>query len=734
MPLIPLVGYADKMSVAPGEKIAFKISSSSGAPYRARLVQVVSGDPSPEGPGIIERDVAADFAGEYPSRLQRVQLGSYVRIASPSPLDGLASFSLVATIWPTTPGTGLQGVIARWRETDAMGFALAIDTEGAVAIVGGNGNTGRLAVGKRLVERRWYRVWMSFDAKTGRLGVGQVPLRSRFDADDAGRAETKVEFAPVSGSGSDLLIAALRDEPVSGHFKGKIERPVILNQAVSDEAARSGEAGSGGDALVAAWDFAKEISTARAIDTGPHGLEGAIVNLPARAVTGSNWDGSEHCWRNRPEHYGAIHFHDDDIYDCGWETDFEFAVPDDFRSGIYAARLTAADGTEDMIPFFARAPKGRPQSRACVLIPSFTYTVYANIARGNTTASYWNRVKEWGGRPWNPDQHPEFGLSTYNFHSDGSGIGYSSRLRPIITMRSGFISYPDVPGSALRHFPADGHLWTWLEQMGIAFDVITDEDLQAEGKDAIAGYRAVMTTSHPEYHTAATLDALQDYVDGGGRFMYLGGNGFYWKVAVNDAFPGAVEIHRGEGGIRAWAAEPGEYYNSFDGRYGGLWRRNDRPPQMLCGVGFTAQGDHEGSYYRRTPVSYDAEHAWIFDGVDDDVIGDFGCSGGGAAGFELDRADTRLGTPLNAVVLARSEKLQDHFVLVPEEMLTHVSTWPGESADDLIRAEIVYFETDNGGAVFSVGSITFCGSLPHNGGDNNVSRMTLNVLRRFMGD
>ena len=86
------------------------------------------------------------------------------------------------------------------------------------------------------------------------------------------------------------------------------------------------------------------------------------------------------------------------------------------------------------------------------------------------------------------------------------------------------------------------------------------------------------------------------------------------------------------------------------------------------------------------------------------------------------------------MVLARSEKLQDHFVLVPEEMLTHVSTWPGESADDLIRAEIVYFETDNGGAVFSVGSITFCGSLPHNGGDNNVSRMTLNVLRRFMGD
>ena len=420
--------------------------------------------------------------------------------------------------------------------------------------------------------------------------------------------------------------------------------------------------------------------------------------------------------------------------DCGWDSDFSFTVPADFRSGVYAARLTAADGSEEMIPFFVRAPKGAPQSRVCVLIPSFTYTVYANIARNNTNADYWRRVEAWNARPWNPDQHPDFGLSTYNFHSDGSGISYSSRLRPVITMRSGFVSYPDVTGSGMRHFPADSHLWAWLDQMDIAYDVITDEDLHRQGLSAIAGYKAVMTTSHPEYHTPESLDALQSYVDGGGRFMYLGGNGFYWKVAVSDGFPGAVEIRRGEGGIRAWAAEPGEYCNSFDGTYGGLWRRNGRPPQQLCGLGFSAQGDHEGSYYRKTKAADDPAHAWIFAGIDGDIIGDFGLAGGGAAGFELDRADRRLGTPLNAAVLARSESHQDHFVLVPEEILTHISTWPGETHQDLIRADIVYFETAGGGAVFSVGSITFCGSLPCNGGDNNVSKMTLNVLKRFMGD
>jgi N,N-dimethylformamidase len=38
----------------------------------------------------------------------------------------------------------------------------------------------------------------------------------------------------------------------------------------------------------------------------------------------------------------------------------------------------------------------------------------------------------------------------------------------------------------------------------------------------------------------------------------------------------------------------------------------------------------------------------------------------------------------------------------------------------------------NGGAVFSSGAISWCGSLSHNGYDNNVSRITENVLRKFL--
>ena len=114
------------------------------------------------------------------------------------------------------------------------------------------------------------------------------------------------------------------------------------------------------------------------------------------------------------------------------------------------------------------------------------------------------------------------------------------------------------------------------------------------------------------------------------------------------------------------------------------------------------------------------------------LFGGYGFSGGGAAGFELDRLDHRLGSPLNAVVLASSEGHdRKNFVVVHEERLGFTTTIPGQTLEQLIRADMTYIEKPAGGAVFSVGSITYCGSLPHNKFENDVSRLTFNVLNRF---
>jgi len=71
-------------------------------------------------------------------------------------------------------------------------------------------------------------------------------------------------------------------------------------------------------------------------------------------------------------------------------------------------------------------------------------------------------------------------------------------------------------------------------------------------------------------------------------------------------------------------------------------------------------------------------------------------------------------------------------VLVPEEMLTHITTITGEAPRSMIHADMVFFETPGGGAVFSVGSITFLGCLPIHDYENDISRIFANVLRRFL--
>src|SRR5207244_12459829 len=84
--------------------------------------------------------------------------------------------------------------------------------------------------------------------------------------------------------------------------------------------------------LIAGWDFSQGIDGLDVIDVGLHRLSGRLVNLPTRAVTGARWTGREMCWRHAPREYAAIHFHDDDLYDAGWATDFEFTVPNDLPS------------------------------------------------------------------------------------------------------------------------------------------------------------------------------------------------------------------------------------------------------------------------------------------------------------------------------------------------------------------------------------------------------------------
>ena len=133
----------------------------------------------------------------------------------------------------------------------------------------------------------------------------------------------------------------------------------------------------------------------------------------------------------------------------------------------------------------------------------------------------------------------------------------------------------------------------------------------------------------------------------------------------------------------------------------------------------------------RTPASQDPRAAFIFEGVASDaLIGDFESLslGRGAAGDEVDRVEPLFGSPPHTLCVAAATGFQRHYHAVEERH--YAARFSIE--DSTVRSDMVYFEYPRGGAVFSVGSIAWIGSLYFNRYDNDVSRITRNVLTRFM--
>jgi len=720
---LPVTGYLDRLSARPGEALDVMVSVREATRYRCRLVRVLSADPNPAGPGVRFEELGHLHDTTHAGRRQPIRLGSWGEAPGPA-IDG-ARATWTALVMPAL--TQAEQRVVLHHAGEAATLTLTVGPAGVEAVLA----DGTVAHAAGLLRHdRWHRVWASLDTATGRLVAGFHTPDQLYEPAHTATGQSPAPGAAVPQGGILHMAVAEPGTPGQG-FTGKIEDPAVLDAFHTDWPAPLVRLTDHGDALIAGWDFAVGIGTQAIAGVGRAGQDGTLHNLPMRGVVGARWTGAEQCWRHAPDHYAAIRFHDDDLSDCGWTPDFAFHVPDELKSGAYALHLTCAGG-EDWLPFYVLASRVSPHARVAFLAPTFTYQAYGNHALGWTNDALRARMAAWGAYPHTPDDHPIYGRCTYNHHPDGSGIAFASRLRPLLTMRPGYLTFNDKAGSGVRHYASDSHLLGWLEARGIDYDIVTDDDLHDEGAALLAPYRVVLTGGHPEYHTAETLDALQAHVRGGGRLCYLGGNGFYWRIGRSADLPHVVEVRRAEGGVRAWAAEPGEYHHQLDGHYGGLWKRNRRDPQQVATTGFSTQGRYEAAWFRRTDASYRPDVAWLFDGVEGETFGHQGLNSGGAAGYELDRADPRLGTPDAAVVVARSEGLQPGFLPLMEDLRFPPQALTGEDAAGLVRGDMTLFEAANGGAVFAASSISFIGALWHDGAFGGpVSRLLENVVRRF---
>ncbi len=354
---------------------------------------------------------------------------------------------------------------------------------------------------------------------------------------------------------------------------------------------------------------------------------------------------------------------------CGWSETFGFNVGPTWKSGIYSADCVDADGNRFEIPFVVR-PKPSQRSQVALLANTNTWVAYDGWAGG----------------------------------SKYTGLAQISLMRPMVN------AAPTTPIPTDWHLTR-GELWIqgWLESAGYRPDMYTDLDFHANGCDA-AQYPILVCGTHPEYWTPEMYDNLVAYLDDGGSFAYLGGNGLF-ETCVYDAQARQMMFLEGvEGGDRVPALLRA--------------RQPLRPERAVIGVA-TERCAVTGSPYE----VLDADHP-IFEGmgvVNGDRFGQEGLNtgfgNGKASAWEVDTA-----SGLGAISIPYSCAMDSPAVIPASDLpdgLAIIATGVFDGTGP--GADMVYYDHPGGGFVFSVGSLTFGGSLVV---DPTIQQLMHNVLHR----
>lgn len=198
----------------------------------------------------------------------------------------------------------------------------------------------------------------------------------------------------------------------------------------------------------------------------------------------------------------------------------------EWPSGLYFARLRAADGRVGFAPFVV-GPRRLGAHRVAVVMPTLTWQAY-NLRDedgngiGDSWYAHWQTKTARLGRPY---------LSR--------GVPYNFRRY-------------DLP------------FLTWLARTRKRVDVLAQSDLEAAPSSRVlaAAYDLIVFPGHHEYVTRREYDLVEGFRDLGGNLAFLSANNYFWEV-----------VRRG-GSITKTR----------------LWRDLGRPEARLIGVQYLANG------------------------------------------------------------------------------------------------------------------------------------------------
>lgn len=361
-----------------------------------------------------------------------------------------------------------------------------------------------------------------------------------------------------------------------------------------------------------------------------------------------------------------------DLYRSPWHPQ-RIAAPE--RSGLYFFHARNAGGEFFTFPWIISPIQ--PRSRIAVLTANMTWNAY-NAFGGRS-----NYVNQRELLP-RPTVHARQDLERYRFPGtwpfeiQGAPLSFD-RPEPFNHISEhAQITDPIHHRLSGAMAPGEWRLLGWLEREGFAHDLYSEVDLHF-GRVPLEQYDVLILNNHPEYVTREIYFRIKDWVQHGGKLMYLGGCGFLCELEFLDEF--TVTCRQ-------------EEKQDLRGE----------PAACLLGLDYSHGGYQSGAPYRVLQPDH-----WAFAGTGLGAGDLFGLSSlhercpGGASGHELDKISAN--SPQNLEHLAKG-------------------TNPDNSGADL-----VCYQTPGGGAVFSVGSLCWTLSLPI---DQGISQITSNVLRRFL--
>jgi hypothetical protein len=339
---------------------------------------------------------------------------------------------------------------------------------------------------------------------------------------------------------------------------------------------------------------------------------------------------------------------------ANWKTSYQFTIPENWRSGLYAAELSDSK-SKFYVTFLIKSRY--PQSKDIAVLSS---------------TNTWQAYNDWGGK------------SLYSYHKVKNKAVYQE----IVSFQR---PNPGAdPNGNVGHLAnGERHILGWLESKGYHYNMLADVDLNNDPK-VLDPYKVLIISTHSEYWTLEMYNNLKAYLNRGGTVLYLSGNGMCWRAAIkNDQ----IEVMKNGG------------FHSLTKGIGGHFFNLGLPESKILGVRYKSTGFSNPSPYTVvTPNHWIFSHTGLKKG---DLIGEKGLntvknSLGGASGWETDQMDKY--SPKNIILLAKgTNKFQK-------------------------GADMTYYDHPGGGGVFSVGSITFGGSLAI---DKQLSQMVQNVINRF---